>query len=100
MELRKFRCYAFRENSNWQAICTDLDISVQGNSLEDAKLSLEEAVSGFLEVLEGESEADRRRLLNRRSPTLLRTLLYMRDAFYHLKSENSLKFSFSICTDS
>ena len=78
MKCRQIRCYAFHENSNWQAVCTDLDISVQGNSLEDAKSLLKEAVYGFLEVLKVESEADRERLLKRKSPLFLRVLFRLR----------------------
>ena len=30
----KFRCYIYGKDWDWEAICTDLDISVQGDSLK------------------------------------------------------------------
>ena len=60
MAHRKFRCYVHGKDSEWEAICTDLDISVQGDSFEDAKSLLNEALVGFFEVLEGDSEADQK----------------------------------------
>ena len=89
MTPQKFRCYIYGKNSDWQAICTDLDISVQGDSFEDAKSMLNGAITSFLEVLEGESEADRKRLLNRRSPLWLRTLYYWSFVLYRLRVKNS-----------
>ena len=47
MAHRKFRCYVHGKGSEWEAICTDLDISVQGDSFEDAKSLLNEALVGF-----------------------------------------------------
>ena len=53
MTRQKFRCYIYGNDSDWEAICTDLDISVQGDSFEDAKFLLNGAITSFLEVLEG-----------------------------------------------
>ncbi len=89
MARQKFRCYIYGKDSDWEAICTDLDISVQDDSFEDAKSLLNGAITSFLEVLEGESEADRKRLLNRRSPLWLRTLYYWSFVLYRLHVKKS-----------
>ena len=89
MTHRKFRCYLHGKGSEWEAICTDLDISVQGDSFEDAKSLLNEALVGFLEVLEGDSEADQRRFLKRKSPLWLRSLYYWRLVLFRLFDKQS-----------
>lgn len=87
MARQMFRCYIYGKDSDWEAICTDLDISVQGGSSEEAQLLLKEAVAGFLEVLEEESADDRRRLLNRKSPIWLRVSLYVWCVLHGWQSE-------------
>ena len=89
MTRQKFRCYIYGKDSDWEAVCTDLDISVQGDSLEHAKSLLNGAITSFLEVLEEEPEADRKRLLNRRSPIWLRTVYYWSFVLYKLHVKNS-----------
>ena len=91
MAYRKFRCYVHGKGSEWEAICTDLDISVQGDSFEDAKSLLNEALVGFFEVLERDSEADQRRFLKRKSPLWLRSLYYWRLVLFRLCDKQSLQ---------
>ena len=89
MANRKFRCYVHGKGSEWEAICTDLDISVQGDSFEDAKSLLNEALVGFSEVLEGDSETDQKRFLERKSPLWLRSLYYWRLVIFSLCNKQS-----------
>ena len=86
MNRRKFRCYIRGRDSDWEAICTDLDIAVQGNSLENAKSLLEDAVNGFLTELEDWPLDDQRRLLNRRSPFWLRVQFFILKNWHVMKS--------------
>ena len=67
---RKFlRCYVIDHGDQWEAVCVDLDISVQGDSFDDAVGSLREGIEVFLEsVMALPDAADRRRLLSRRLP--------------------------------
>jgi predicted RNase H-like HicB family nuclease len=46
---RSLHCYAEGRNGDWEAICLDLDIAVQGGSFEEVFGSLREAISLYLE---------------------------------------------------
>lgn len=48
----KFRCYIWGCNSDWEANCTDLDIAVQGSSLEITKNLLIETVTRYIHEVE------------------------------------------------
>ena len=73
---QKFRCYVHGKGSEWEAICTDLNISVQDDSFEKAKELLNGAITIFLEEVAGDSEADQKRFLNRKAPLPLRAKFY------------------------
>lgn len=76
MAHQKFRCYVHGKGSEWEAICTDLNISVQDDSFEEAKELLNGAITIFLEEVAGDSEADQKRFLNRKAPLPLRAKFY------------------------
>ena len=76
----KFRFYLWGKNSDWEAICTDLDIAVQGYSSEGTKLLLHEAVSGILNEVETLPLTEQMKFLNRRAPLCLRA--YLQAKFY------------------
>ncbi|HNS01606.1 MAG TPA: type II toxin-antitoxin system HicB family antitoxin [Anaerolineae bacterium] len=46
------RVEIFREDDTYVALCPDLDVSSFGDTPEQAKLSLHEALEGFLETCE------------------------------------------------
>ena len=66
------RCYARRNGQRWHAICTDLDIAADGESLHDAKASLAECIDLYLEAVAESPPEERPRLLARRSPWRIR----------------------------
>ena len=66
------RCYAVGHDGEWEAICLDLDIAVQGRGFEDVFHSLNEAVSLYLESLSDFSEKEQERFLNRSAPFRVR----------------------------
>ena len=68
----KLRCYAYGSGDSWQAICTDLDIAVEGGSFQEARESLESCIKMYLERVSELPEAERRELLGRKSPWHLR----------------------------
>lgn len=70
-------CFARPTASGWTAICTSLDIAVDGSSFADAKARLKGAVEGYLKHVSGLPEADQKRLLNRRAPLRVRIGLWM-----------------------
>ena len=52
-------CYAEGRDGDWEAICLDLDIAVQGRSFEEVFGSLQEAISLYFETV-AELPADQR----------------------------------------
>lgn len=71
----ELRCYAYRTDRVWEAICVDLDLATFGDSLDAVKESLETCIELHLEGVEGLPAAEQRRLLTRRSPWHLRARL-------------------------
>ena len=57
---RALHCYAAGREGDWEAICLDLDISVQGASFEEVFRSLGKATSLYINSLRDLSEADQR----------------------------------------
>ena len=65
---RAFRCFAQGGPEGWEAICVDLDVAVQGESLDEVKALLDRAVRNYIESAMVESSETRARLLNRSAP--------------------------------
>lgn len=65
---RAVRCYAEGQDGDWEAICLDFDIAVQGDSFLEVFQSLNKAIGLYLEATTALSEPDRARLLNRSAP--------------------------------
>lgn len=61
-------CYVERRGSDWEAVCLDFDIAVQGQSLHEVQEKLARAVHEYVAYVSTLPEADRERLLNRRVP--------------------------------
>ncbi|HXY58802.1 MAG TPA: hypothetical protein VEH76_09485 [Methylocystis sp.] len=61
-------CFARGRDSDWEAICVDLDIAVQGQSFNEVRQALEEAVASYIEAAHAEDAESCARLLNRRAP--------------------------------
>ena len=84
----KFKCYIYGKDSDWEAICTDLDIAVQGNSCDEAKSLLDEAIGGFLHEVEKLPVNDQKEFLTRRAPILLRISLYLQYSLFRLRKHS------------
>ena len=69
------QCYAHRRGRTWHAICTDLDIAVDGESLPAVVESLETCIDLYLEDVAELPPDERGRFLTRRAPWRVRTLL-------------------------
>jgi predicted RNase H-like HicB family nuclease len=65
---RSLHCYAEGRDGDWEAICLDLDIAVQGSSFEEVFTSLQEAISLYLESVTDLPPEERRDLLRRPAP--------------------------------
>ena len=68
MASRSLRCYAEGRDGDWEAICLDLDIAVQGGSFEEVFSSLQEAISLYLETVTDLPPQEQRALLHRPAP--------------------------------
>lgn len=70
--VKQLLCFAEGRGDQWEAICVDLDLAVQGRSFPEVQDSLNAAIVGYLRSVGDEDEATRRQLLNRRAPLLVR----------------------------
>lgn len=66
--MKPLLCFAHGQGDRWEAICVDLDISVQGRSYEEVYEGLNEAIRTYIEDAMGESPAVSRQLLRRKAP--------------------------------
>jgi predicted RNase H-like HicB family nuclease len=69
---RTLHCYAEGRDGDWEAICLDLDIAVQGASFEEVFASLQEAVALYLESVSDLPADEQAPLLRRRAPIAVR----------------------------
>ncbi|MDE0101775.1 MAG: hypothetical protein OXN89_05295 [Bryobacterales bacterium] len=65
---KRFRCYAYGRGSDWQAICVDVDVAVDGASSEEVKDSLGASVELFLSAVADLSLDDQREALSHTTP--------------------------------
>jgi predicted RNase H-like HicB family nuclease len=65
---RTLHCYAEESEGDWEAICLDLDIAVQGRSFEEVFGSLREAIRLYLETVSDLPFEERHALLHRPAP--------------------------------
>ena len=72
MAARTLHCYAEGRDGDWEAICLDLDIAVQGRSFEEVFGSLRAAIRLYLELVSSLPADERRSLLERPAPILVR----------------------------
>lgn len=86
---RYLRCYAHGREDRWEAICIDLDIAVQGSSLNEVRQLLDVAVSSYVEDACKEDDATARRLLARRSPFRTRAKLGLSMLAYSLANRRA-----------
>lgn len=68
MSKRSFMCFVGGHGSEWEAICTDLDIAVNADSERQVRERLTYAIRTYIEDVGGLDEASRNRLLSRKSP--------------------------------
>jgi hypothetical protein len=69
---RYLHCYAEGRENQWEAICLDLDIAVQGESLAEVVADLFDAVKLHLEHVATLPDAERSRFERRAAPISLR----------------------------
>jgi predicted RNase H-like HicB family nuclease len=77
-------CFAHGRDGDWQAICVDFDIAVQGNSLEDVQHMLNDAVAFYIRDANQEQEPVRNMLLNRRAPWYTTLMLTLKLIYFNI----------------
>ncbi len=70
------RCYAEGVNDQWEALCVDFDLAVQGRSFDEVYGKLNEQIELYLEGISALPPEEQRRLLNRKIPFLERIRIY------------------------
>jgi predicted RNase H-like HicB family nuclease len=58
-DTRRFTAMIYRENGGYVALCPELDVASQGDTVEDASANLREAVELFLESADPSEVAQR-----------------------------------------
>lgn len=69
---RRLTCYIEGSDNQWEAICLDFDIAVQGISARDVEDHLLDAIRSYLEYAYSLPEAERAAFLDRQVPLFLR----------------------------
>lgn len=69
---RAIWCFAEGRGGSWEAICLDLDLSVQGDSFDQVYQDLHQSIEMYLEYVAGLPQAEQAQFLNRRAPLWLR----------------------------
>lgn len=75
MVRRQIWCFAWGQPGDWEALCPDFDIAVQGGSLDEVRCLLGEAVRTYAEDAQREDPRTAARLLNRKAPLGVRMKL-------------------------
>ena len=88
MTKRTVLCHAHGRPGDWEAICFDFDIAVQGQSFEQVKSLLDAAVSSYVVDACAEDEQTAKRLLSRRAPLSVRLRLLASYAAHVLLRRN------------
>lgn len=71
------RCFASKSGAQWQAFCLDLDLAVQGDSLEEVKQKISGQIAEYVyDALAGEDTQYAEQLLSRRAPLSLWATYY------------------------
>ena len=77
-------CFAHGSDQEWEAICVDYDIAVQGSSFDDVKAMLDRAVADYVNDVMAESLETQRLLLGRRAPWHVRASMTFKLIFYNV----------------
>ncbi len=88
---RVLHCYAEGRGGEWEAICLDLDIAVQGTSFEEVHHSLKTAITLYLETVDALPERDQADLLNRPAPLSVRLKFFAQAAQFLIRNRQDGK---------
>jgi predicted RNase H-like HicB family nuclease len=81
-------CYAAGRAGDWEAICVDLDLAVQGQSFDEARALLQRSIDLYVAEAAKEAPEEAARLLSRAAPLWVRTK-WAAKLFWHLVSRQN-----------
>src|SRR6266404_3537906 len=92
-------CYAEGRAGQWEAVCLDFDLAVQGRSFQEVSASLDTAIDDYLEYVKGLPEKERGRFLRRRVPFFTRLrfacLVLASAMLLRLRSDDRQRYEFT-----
>ena len=68
-------CFAWVREGIWEALCVDFDLTAHGQSLEEVKREIQDAIETYISYVSELPESERSGLLNRKAPRALRLKL-------------------------
>ena len=89
--MRKVTCYAWGVPGDWEAICVDFDLAAQGESFDEVRSELSDAIETYLEYVAELPENERARFLNRKAPLGLRLHLALLRRVFALRDSLKLR---------
>jgi predicted RNase H-like HicB family nuclease len=75
---RNLACFAYGREGEWEAFCLDFDLAVQGQSFEQVKEALGQAIDDYVDSALAEDEPAKSQLLARRAPLKVRLMWALR----------------------
>ncbi len=69
---RYIHCYAEGMEGQWEAVCLDFDLAVQGKTFEEIYQSLNQSIGMYVEYIKSLPNKERAAFLNRSAPFSLR----------------------------
>ncbi len=95
---RTLHCYAEGQEDDWEAICLDFDIAVQGRTFDEVFRSLTEAIDLYLDSISDLPENEQAPLLDRPAPLSVRTrfLRYALRSFFTDGGDGAYRHQFTL----
>lgn len=98
--MKRILCVAEGRDNEWEALCLDFDLAVQGRSFDEVRHLMNQAILTYIEDAANEAPRDRARLLGRRAPLRVRMSVLSRfllGALFGRKSDGDSTVWHSAC---
>jgi hypothetical protein len=86
--MKRLLCFAEGKEGDWEGICVDLDIAVQGASFNEVCELLDVSIDEYVKSALEEEPKTRIKLLNRRAPLIVRASYAIRFLITMLRAGN------------
>ena len=86
-------CFAWGHEGIWEALCVDFDLTAHGQSLEEVKCEIQDAIETYVSYVYELPESERSGLLNRKAPRALRWKLELYYRFARLLNFLRIRFA-------